>query len=202
MLNKKSKLSILSKTLMTIFALGGAVVVNSSCFAASVFGLNTVSMSEDETVFENKSAEKGGAIYNDSVNKLNKFNNVRFDNNEATKGNGGAILNVAHPLALSGQVTFNANKALKGNGGAIANDAKSTTIIKGDSTFTKNSALRGGSIHNEGYFSLSGTQVFNGNSSSLYGGAIMNSNSGSNLQIEGVTTFTGNNATNMGGGDL
>lgn len=112
---------------------------------------------------------------------------------------------------FTGWVKFDQNYASQGNGGAIANyswaapleNTKTQFFLEGKSEFTGNSGLNGGAIANEdGEFYLTGIQSFTDNNASGCGGAIYNASGfgkeGTYLVISGTTTFENNHAENGG----
>mgnify|MGYP000984856858 FL=1 len=113
MLSKKSKLSILSKSLLTIFAIGGGAIYNSTvCIAANEF-------------ISNSSDYGGGAVANipSALNfktSMTFKGTTLFQNNQALGGSGGAIWNADAQLEFLGTQEFIGNSAKYGWGGAIA----------------------------------------------------------------------------------
>lgn len=152
MLSKKSKLSILSKSLLTIFAIGGGAIYNSTvCIAANEF-------------ISNSSDYGGGAVANipSALNfktSMTFKGTTLFQNNQALGGSGGAIWNADAQLEFLGTQEFIGNSAKYGGGaiasgwgGAIASfqdfGMKTSLLIDGTTTFKNNSAQRGGAIYN------------------------------------------------------
>ena len=112
MLSKKSKLSILSKSLLTIFAIGGGAIYNSTVCIAAEF-------------ISNSSVYGGGAVANipSALNfktSMTFKGTTLFQNNQALGGSGGAIWNADAQLEFLGTQEFIGNSAKYGWGGAIA----------------------------------------------------------------------------------
>ncbi|MGH3168133.1 MAG: choice-of-anchor Q domain-containing protein, partial [Trebonia sp.] len=110
-------------------------------------------------------AQEGGGIFNQ---KTATVSNNTFTNNTATVYGGGALLNAAGTMTVTGS-TFTGNTGP--GGGAIDND---TTLNISDSTFNGNTggSNGGGAIDNFGTTTMTQT-TFSGNSS-LYGANILN----------------------------
>ncbi|WP_303237616.1 pectate lyase-like adhesive domain-containing protein [uncultured Bilophila sp.] len=139
---------------------------------------------------QNTAEKQGGALYNMGSAVFSGTENV-FTKNTAPLG--GAIFN-------EGSITFSGNKNIfieniseKGRGGALCNLSK--VDFSNDSAFSKNSAIIGGAIYNEGSITFSGDQnVFSGNIAS-FGGAIATTG---NIILNGAAVFTGNSADDGG----
>ena len=165
---------------------------------------STISSNVNSLIFNNNTSTMGGAIYHEQrysdssvVSALNGAS-IQFTNNSATKGNGGAILNVVGNISILGDTnvftgnsatndtTEPATKHYKRGGGAIANASGESlhdaTMIIGKST---------------------STNTFTSNTANTNGGAIMNravdEDKNATLTINGNTTFSNNTATENGG---
>ncbi len=141
--------------------------------------------SESTTVFSNNTAVKlGGAIRNDNQIIFETGSKAEFIGNEAAYG--GAIANTdedkENPIfKLEGSAVFKDNIA-SGSGGAVLNEGTMTIT---DSTFTGNSAEKGGAIYNDGVVTLVGTNTFTDNAAAE-GDDINNAGT---LNIDGTTTI-------------
>ncbi len=136
----------------------------------------------------------GGAIYNTA--NLNITNSVFVDNHSA--GGGGAIYNTGD-LTID-QTIFDSNRAENNeDGGAIYNTGDQSYGQISNSFFTDNKTAYGfgGAVHNEGHLSIE-TTTFTSNSANR-GGAIHSATSDNQLSI-GSSKLSGNSATGNGGG--
>ena len=137
-----------------------------------------------------------GAYFDDDDNVVSApLNNITFQNNTATDGDGGAIYiatvdaSDAVSTILNGTTIFSLNHAAS-NGGAISNyvDAgQSELIFNGDVAFRENSADGlGGAIYNiggnNGMITFNGDVMFSGNTDSTGANDIYNN---------GTITFNG-----------
>ena len=137
-----------------------------------------------------------GAYFDDDGNVVSApLDNITFQNNTATDGDGGAIYIAAVDASdvvstiLNGTTTFSLNHAAS-NGGAISNyvDAgQSELIFNGDVAFRGNSADDlGGAIYNiggdNGVITFNGDVVFSGNTDGMGANDIYN---------DGTITFNG-----------
>ncbi len=138
-----------------------------------------------------------GAFFDDDGNVVSApLDNITFQNNTATDGDGGAMYIAATDASdavstiLNGTTTFSLNHAAS-NGGAISNyvDAgQSELIFNGDVAFRGNSADDlGGAIYNigggNGVITFNGDVVFSGNTDGMGANDIYN---------DGVINFNGN----------
>jgi len=185
--------------------------------------INMGQLTLTNSIFDGNSAESidpnnpigGGAIGLGSESKT-QITDTSFSNNTAA-GNGGAIAsrnkdggagdNKDAGLTIAGNTTFTGNTAQQ-NGGALFNaffknhDLTKDAVSISDATFTRNSALNGGAIYNEGkglvddqadhrgIIAMSNTTFIDNKASGL-GGAIYNAE-GAELTLSGTNTFSGN----------
>ena len=139
---------------------------------------------------QNTAEKQGGALYNMGSAVFSGTENV-FTKNTAPLG--GAIFNEGSITFSGNKNIFIENKSEKGRGGALCNLSK--VDFSNDSAFSKNSAIIGGAIYNEGSITFSGDQnVFSGNIAS-FGGAIATTG---NIILNGAAVFTGNSADDGG----
>ena len=173
---------------------------------------NVGTMNVDGVEFkENYGKYAGGAIYNNDFGNLTISASI-FDNNSAQFG--GAINNARVKAENDGGVltvtdsTFVNNRAW--NGGAIRNQGKTNIVTVNNTLFSANTSTNGGAINNGqwGEVKINGAE-FSGNTATLdktlkpidsnvvlgQGGAITNNGE---LNITDVI-FRGNNAAKLGG---
>lgn len=182
MLNKKSKLSILSKTLMTIFAMGGVIHINSVCavepsastrptFIGNLSGEKTEGVA-DNKVFEN--IGPGSYLEEHSAGAVLVYGGSTFESNSSqfiqntAQNRGGAIYNGfrTNNGFLHSHVSVNGSIFKENTAGDVeyGSDGTITNILNGD----------GGAIYNGGVSTLvSENNSFVGNRAT-YGGAIYN----------------------------
>lgn len=181
----------------TASSLGGAIYVPASTAAYLYIGEENDVVEGSVTFRGNISESNGGAIYAQHVFGLR---NASFIGNISTTGHGGAIS--AGSLEMTAEYcTFDGNKALDGYGGAIyltgTNKGDERELTVGNSTFSLNTAKRGGALYMSGssrvYFSV--TDIA-GNTATDYGGAIYAT--GSALEMNGVDLS--DNSTGGSGG--
>ncbi len=119
----------------------------------------------DQCTFQNNSALRGGAVYNDTFNTAvsnTDIYNSEFTGNSA-EAEGGAIYNDAVMLVAAS--VFNGNKVISSEsetvqrGGAIANAKDGTITVEGCS-FSDNKANLGGAIWNEGVMTLENVAIY------------------------------------------
>lgn len=179
---------------------GGAIYNND-------FGNLTISAS----IFDNNSAQFGGAINNARVEKENNggvltVTDSTFVNNRAW--NGGAIRNQGQTnIVTLNNTLFSANTST--NGGAINNGAWGIVNING-AEFSGNTATldktlkpidsnvvlgQGGAITNNGELNITDV-TFRGNNAAKLGGAIHNETKGT-ITFDGNNVFAGNTAANV-----
>ena len=113
-----------------------------------------------------------------------------FTNNRGTAGHGGGVGNLRGNLTVV-RSSFSSNYAYRGGG--IGAQGESTTDVR-DSTFTGNSADRGGGLTTNSTMTVSGS-TFTGNSAGK-GGAFRNFGTATMTN----STFTSNVANDSGGG--
>jgi len=158
---------------------GGAVYLESG----DVRGTNVV--------FSDNAAGEGGAVY--VKNGTLSFANSLFDGNRASAGSGGAVSTSA-ALALS-NVAFRDNTSADAGGALyVTGDAESTLD---DVTFTRNSAINGGAVAQDGQsLTVNGASFINNKSIEDGGGAYIAINA---LFLASDATFIGNKAGRDGG---
>ena len=158
---------------------------------------------------ENNGNYSGGAIYNNDFGDLTISASI-FDNNSAQFG--GAINNARVKAENDGGVltvtdsTFVNNRAW--NGGAIRNQGQTNIVTVNNTLFSANTSTNGGAINNGqwGIVNINGaefsdntatltTDLMTGKTGMGQGGAITNNGS---MYITDVT-FRGNNAAKLGG---
>ena len=157
----------------------------------------------------------GGAIYvtttRDEIN-LEIGQSVQFNQN--TAGSGGAIYSNDAQITIGSGAIFNENKALSESGGAIyswdsdESDSSGAVTIGEEAQFTSNEAAwSGGAIFNtDGKVSIGqGAQFTSNKALDGNGGAIANNISGGSvagtqLNIAGNTTFSGNSVKSTSDG--
>ncbi|HKY62721.1 MAG TPA: choice-of-anchor Q domain-containing protein [bacterium] len=157
----------------------------------------------ENCVFEGNSAidvpaADGGAILAQgplTVRNSQFINNRSFDG-ESTQGHGGAIANQQFdPIEIESSY-FTGNHAT--NGGAIAVIGPATLTVS-DSNFNRNIAGElGGAIYNESEEDNRVTRSFFDDNEAVNGGAIHNADSA--ILTANTSVFTGNLATQNGGG--
>ena len=141
----------------------------------------------------------GDGQYSEGKSAKAYLNNVLFENNSAQTG--GAILNDVSCNMTINDVSFSTNTATGRDGifggGAIAN--KGTMAITGNSLFGNNeSRISGGAIENSGNLNINGVAEFIGNKATQNGGAI--SNNSAQIQLSGEKIeFNSNTAGDSGG---
>ena len=156
-----------------------------------------------------------GAYFDDDDNVVSAtLDNITFQNNTATDGDGGALYIAATDASdaastiLNGTTTFSLNHAAS-NGGAISNyvDAgQSELIFNGNVTFNGNSADGlGGAIYNvgggNGVITFNGDVAFNENvvgtgANDIYNDGVINFNG--NVNLDGGITGGGTLALSSG----
>ncbi len=160
---------------------------------------NEGALTESNSNFAGNTAYyQGGAIYNDEDGTLTEKSSIFYDN---TATSGGAMYNTNGASMINTNNTFNKNIAY--DGGAIYND-NGATLIETKDTFNGNNATNGvgaiynegGAIYNDGDLNQKNCTFINNNA--VDGGAIYNDKDGE-LKISNNSTFTGNNASNIGG---
>jgi hypothetical protein len=119
----------------------------------------------DQCIFQDNSALRGGAVYNDTfyaaVSNTDIYNS-EFNGNSA-EAEGGAIYNDAVMLVAAS--VFNGNTVISTEsetvrrGGAIANAKDGTMTVEGCS-FSDNRANLGGAIWNEGVMTLENVAIY------------------------------------------
>ncbi len=152
-----NNLSAMSISLSTALSITNNLIIDGSTLPQRV----TIQMSGSERILETsgtlvlnslifQNGLTNGAIYNSGNLTIN---NVHFENNAVSNGNGGAINNEG--VLTIDQSTFTNNQA-SDRGGAIYNKLAITsnspldTIVKiTNSTFTQNNSLHGGAIFND-----------------------------------------------------
>lgn len=102
------------------------------------------------TVISGGEADNGGAIYLAGRSGLS-MEQVRFEDNAASMGNGGAIATASdYQGVISGsRIYFTANRAVGGKGGAIYVDGTSPAVRLENVTFYDNEAVDGAAIRFE-----------------------------------------------------
>lgn len=130
----------------------------------------------------------GGGIY--SAGSTLTVTSSVLTGNIARYGSGGGITTSLPTILTVRNSRFSSNVAA-GQGGGIWNNGGTVTVS--DSTFSGNSAYKGGGIHNHGALTVS-SSTFSGNTGG-YGGGIFND---SGLTVSG-STFSGNTARSGGG---
>jgi predicted outer membrane repeat protein len=181
--------------------LGGPVTVSNSTLSGnSAYGggggiSNFTTLTVSSSTLSGNSTRVGGGIWNDGT--LTVGGSTLTGNSAVIAG--GGIWNDG-TLTVSGS-TLTGNSAPRGGG--ISNDAGTLTVR--DSTLSGNSAIQGGGIYNanEGLeFGLSGMLTIRGSiicgNSASQGGGIFNDFSGTLIVKD--STFSGNTATDFGGG--
>ncbi len=152
---------------------------------------NSGSLSLSTSTFTGNSAQEGGGVFNQ---KTATIANDTFSGNNATIFGGGALLNAAGTMTVTGD-TFTGNTGP--GGGAIDND---TTLNISDSTFSGNTAGTngGGAIINFG--PTTATQTTISGNSSPYGANILNY-TGNTLKLSMSIVANGQGGgPNCGGG--
>ena len=185
---------------------------------------NSGTLTLDNSIVRNDSANSGGGIANSRGAMLTVSNSTITGNSTRSSGNGGGIDNtgtltvsnstITGNLARSGggisnsgtltvsNSTLNGNSATfsiyggTGDGGSISNTG---TVLVSNSTLSGNSAANnGGGISNTGTLTVSNSTL-TGNSAANSGGGINNSSFKSTLEVSN-STLSGNSAANNGGG--
>ena len=103
---------------------------------------NAANLTVSNSLFENNTADNGGAIYNTSAATL-KVANATFSNNTATAGSGGALNNQGTAGLINITMTLNSATA---NGGGIHTDGTGSTSI-GNAIIAGNNATGGPDIN-------------------------------------------------------
>ena len=134
--------------------------------------INSSVILENETLSANKATLNGGAIY--TMGSLVADNNVTFSSNSAVSG--GAIFAKDNASVNISESKFTSNKATTGDGGAIALLTASTIENQISAEFTNNTAYKGkgGAIYNAGNLKLGDTTFTN--NFAMIGGSIYNDN--------------------------
>lgn len=144
--------------------------------------------------FTGNTSGLGGAVYMyDTTGKtvLNTGNGSKFDSNRATNSHGGAVANYNGVVNVEANNTFSNNTAA-GNGGAIYNatyysQTPAKTNIAGGTSFTGNTAQRGGAVYNSGLLNLDSTAgdiTFSGNTAQM-GSSVYLDGTAAKLTIKG-----------------
>ena len=149
-----------------------------------------------------------GAYFDDDDSVVSApLDNITFQSNTATDGDGGAMYIAATDASdvvstiLNGKTTFSLNHAAL-NGGAISNDVgggQSELVFNGNVAFMENSAGEiGGAIYNlggdNGVITFNGDVVFSGNTDSTGANDIYNDgtiNFNGNVTLDGGITGAG-----------
>ncbi len=151
--------------------------------------------------FENNSGRGAGAIYGYEAGSadvtsltLEIGDKATFLNNHATAGNGGAVGLYGGELEIGKEAEFAGNTAT-GSGGALYianyNGHNLEAVIKGNTTFTNNSATSGtgGAIYNDGTLTLDtadGDIAFTENTIGAEGAEVLN-----DINTDGTVNITG-----------
>jgi chitodextrinase len=151
---------------------------------------NSGTLNLSASTFTGNTAQEGGAVFNQ---KTATITNDIFTSNTATIFGGGALLNAAGTMTVTGS-TFTGNTGP--GGGAIDND---TTLNISNSTFTGNTggSNGGGAIINFGPTTVTRTTI-SGNSST-FGANILNF-TGFTLTMSMSIVANGQGGPNCGGG--
>ncbi|MDO4586846.1 MAG: hypothetical protein Q4C95_06045 [Planctomycetia bacterium] len=198
---------------------GNSFSSNKAWKGGAIFNSGNLDIAESNSFSDNEAGIQGGAICNTYFKYDNNAyrgiltitgttqNPVEFTNNTANTG--GAIGNWG--AATIDYASFGENTAAL-NGGAVYNDkyisseisdAQKATLSISNSTFTSNSAFRGGALVAATESRVESVSVtsctFTGNTAQNNGGAIFTACP--NFTITG-STFTGNTAQNSGGAIL
>jgi len=119
----------------------------------------------DQCIFQDNSAQRGGAVYNDTFNSAissTDIYNSDFNGNSA-EAEGGAIYNDAVMLVAAsvfkGNTVIASGSETIQRGGAIANAKDGTITVEGCS-FYDNTAQLGGAIWNEGVMTLENVAIY------------------------------------------
>ena len=145
-------------------------------------------------------------VDSDVALKGNNFlNNCRLCSNgrcdyQSTICYGGGVFVQRSNLSISGNSTFSGNSALRGGG--VSAMYSSNVSISGNTTFSSNSASAGGGVSawDSSNMYISGNTTFSGNSARVYAGGGVHARDSSNVYISGNTTLSGNSARKHGGG--
>lgn len=160
---------------------------NSSSFGAAINNIATVTIRRS-TFSDNTSHSWGGAILSQGLRTVLVESSI-FERNSAGSGGG---------IATGGRLTvrnstFKDNRAIDGGGGISTISSFATIAVEG-STFSGNTAERGGGIRNSGTLTINDSQ-FKNNIAAIYGGGIHNEGS----TAISYSTFQSNTATVNGG---
>ena len=151
---------------------------------------NSGTLNLTTSTFTGNSAQEGGGVFNQRTATIS---NDTFTSNQATIFGGGALLNAAGSMKVSGD-TFTGNTGP--GGGAIDND---TTLNISNSTFVGNTAGTngGGAVENFGPTTM--TQLTLSGNSSPYGADVLNY-TGFTLSLSMSIVASGQGGPNCGGG--
>ena len=148
------------------------------------------------TEISGNKAQTAGAVYNEGTLKLE---NADIINNDATNGDGGAIVNTGEATITTANINENTST---GNGGAIVNTNTGNMTITNAVVKDNTSGANGGAIYNTGDLTLSNVS-FDGNDAASQGGAIYNE--GGSLTISATndnTVVFQNNTANGAANDI
>ena len=172
--------------------------------------VGTITIGSNVVFSSNSASEVGGAISNFYGN-VSIGDNAKFELNQATNYNGGAIANFlgGSSVSVGNNATFSSNTATQ-NGGAIYNETGTVNIGKNskfefNKTGTTDNGANGGAIANFGTMIIDENAKFTSNYTGTdgSGGAIHNckNHDGTigNLTIKDGASFTKNTATSGGG---
>ena len=150
------------------------------------------------TIFFGNSATEGegGGVYAGSESFIGISGNTTFIDNFASTDGGGVYTSQSSCFEVNGNNTFIGN--LAGDGGGFYVGSRSVEVV-GNTTFTSNSAIRGGCIFLSQSMTLDGDGSFT-NCSASDGGAIYARGIQIHLTISGTNAFIANTAANFGGG--
>ncbi|MGM9843667.1 MAG: hypothetical protein ACI30S_05530, partial [Muribaculaceae bacterium] len=147
-------------------------------------------------LYENNTSYRGTAVYIKNGRAV-MTGEANFLNNEATTGEGGAMI-VDHADLTVENATFDGNKAPNSNGGAIRLMSKCNLTISNDAIFQNNYAGQGGAVYAHASDATIGNATFQNNYSTDWGGALVGHTG--TITISGIAKFIGNYSTGAGGG--
>ncbi len=194
---------------------GGGIYLNSAGSSLEMGSIGWRTNRFMVFVEDNVAAVDGGGIYVAGTSGNSIIRNVRFNNNEATAGDGGAIYHDdLYMMVSDSRITEN---TAAGKGGAYYGTADSMALFRKDAVFTNTagvngSAIYGGKLHsdNSTYYNNTGGKVIEttgdaalvdltvtGNSGGVVVGGdaliintIIAGNTGAQLAVTGTTTQT------------
>ena len=180
-------------------SVGGGTVTFDAATSFSGNKSGAVSVTDGEVTFNETKFDKnedGGAV-NVTGGKVT-FNDNSFTGNTKKTDDGGAVNATGGEVTFSGTARFENNEATTGNGGALNIEAGATVTFGNSMNFTGNKAANGGAIATAVAFDIDSKFKFTTNTATTSGGAL-HSTSTQPINVSGESLFTSKEATGNGG---